>query len=55
MVVFVELQPRKPATNVDGLGTFVDESRFVCVSASLKMTAKVELTLQSSLTLLIEE
>lgn len=38
IVVLVELQPRKPATNVDGLGTLVEESRFVCVSASLKIT-----------------
>ena len=36
MVVFVELQPRKPATNVDGFGTFVEDSRFVCVTASLE-------------------
>ena len=36
MVVFVELQPRKPAINVDGFGTFVEDSRFVCVTASLE-------------------
>ena len=36
MVVFVELQPRKPATNVDGFGTFVEDSCFVCVTASLE-------------------
>ena len=36
MVVFVELQPRKPATNVDGFGTFVEDSLFVCVTASLE-------------------
>ena len=35
IVVLVELQPRKPATNVDGFGTFVDDSRLVCVSTFL--------------------
>ena len=41
MVVLVELQPRKPAINVDGFGTFVEDSRFVCVTASLKEARKI--------------